>query len=244
MNKQGEIDFNNSLIRALTTHKNYANELVNWSTCNKCGLCNTRSRVVFAGGIPNSSSLTIIGEAPGPDEDKAGIPFVGKTGTFLREVLDRVLIPSESIFWTNAVGCEPKDMVEGHFRAPTTDELIACRPRLKWLFDNVIKNHKCILLLGKSSFVAIKALIDNLDEKAITKLSREFKVAENLGWHKLSPDLPMVYFTFHPSYIERTGREKVITQSWIDDLKIVKKYMATNAMDVAANRKVIDHAKR
>lgn len=244
MNSLKEIEFNNSLIDFYTKYRSYANEFIKWNTCTNCNLCNTREKTVFASGDPISSLVTIIGEAPGPEENKVGIPFIGKTGKFLRDVLDKVGLPAEKLFWTNSVACEPKDFINGQFRAPTSTEISACQPRLKWLFDNVITNHKVIIILGKPAFISVKSFVENYNQNDIDILSKSFKVSDNLGWHKLSDKLPVCYFTFHPSYIERSGREKLITQSWIDDFKCIKKYLNDNIMEVHSNRKVIEHAKR
>jgi uracil-DNA glycosylase len=101
-----------------------------YSQCKKCTkLCDSRTQVVFGSGNENSEIL-FIGEAPGANEDKQGIPFCGMSGKILTELLNSVGLSREDIFITNTVLCHP----EGN-RNPAKDEIENCRDRL----DQTIK---------------------------------------------------------------------------------------------------------
>ena len=88
-------------------------------SCTRCGLCRVaRAPVAWSG--PVGASVAVLGEAPGAEEDKRGIPFVGPSGRLLRKTLTKVgLEPAEMAFF-NAVSCYPA-------RTPTDDELAACQ---------------------------------------------------------------------------------------------------------------------
>ena len=94
-------------------------------TCQKCGLCETRTNVVFGDGVADAEVL-FIGEGPGQNEDEQGLPFVGRSGalldTYLRTIdLDR----KKNIFIANTVKCRPPQN-----RDPRPEERAACLP---WL---------------------------------------------------------------------------------------------------------------
>ncbi len=96
--------------------------------CNQCGLCETRTNVVFGEGNPNAP-LVLVGEGPGENEDKTGRPFVGRAGQLLDECLLECGITRRHIFITNVVRCRPTKPGENGRpmnRQPTTDEATAC----------------------------------------------------------------------------------------------------------------------
>ena len=75
--------------------------------CQKCSLCNTRTNVVFAGGVPNHK-LMLIGEAPGYYEDQKGVPFVGKAGQLLDKIFASVGLSREKdVYICNTIKCRP-----------------------------------------------------------------------------------------------------------------------------------------
>ena len=101
-----------------------------YSNCSKCSeLCDNRSQVVFGSGN-KEADVVFIGEAPGANEDKQGIPFCGMSGKILNELLASAGLSREDIFITNTVLCHP----EGN-RNPAKDEIENCRDRL----DQTIK---------------------------------------------------------------------------------------------------------
>jgi uracil-DNA glycosylase family 4 len=91
-----------------------------------CGLHRAAFSIQVQGrGNRNKPLLALVGEAPGPDEDANGRPFIGKAGKLLTRVLYEAEIPEEDIWITNAVRCLPSDGMGG-FRKPTFEELMAC----------------------------------------------------------------------------------------------------------------------
>jgi uracil-DNA glycosylase len=96
--------------------------------CNQCGLCETRTNVVFGEGNPGAP-LVLVGEGPGENEDRTGRPFVGRAGQLLDECLRECGITRKHIFITNVVRCRPTAPGESGRpmnRPPTTDEAEAC----------------------------------------------------------------------------------------------------------------------
>jgi uracil-DNA glycosylase family 4 len=138
-----------------------------WSKCQDCGLCNTRTNLVFYRGEAPCDVL-FIGEAPGWDEDSCGLPFVGASG---QRILDPMiaLLAEEGITFTygitNVVCCIPteKSEVTGKVsvRVPSKIEADACRFRL--LETIRIANPRLIVLLGKTAkkYVKIPAKHDH-----------------------------------------------------------------------------------
>lgn len=94
--------------------------------CTKCPLAESRTQVVFASGHPNAP-LMIVGEAPGQKEDEQGLPFVGRSGDLLDELLDMIgLDRAKNVYITNAVKCRPPNN-----RDPMPEEIEACKPYLR-----------------------------------------------------------------------------------------------------------------
>ena len=87
--------------------------------CNRCKLCSGRKNIVFGTGDINSK-IMFIGEGPGADEDKEGIPFVGKAGKLMNNAFDAIGIEREKIYIANIVKCRPPNN-----RDPEEDEIQA-----------------------------------------------------------------------------------------------------------------------
>lgn len=94
--------------------------------CTKCGLCNSRTRVVFGEG-PLNAELFVVGEAPGFNEDKEGKPFGGASGMLLERLLSSLGLGRETVYLTTLVKCKPPDSPP---RPPKPSEVSACRPYL------------------------------------------------------------------------------------------------------------------
>lgn len=107
----------------------------------KCGLCAFRTNAVPGSGSAHAE-IVFIGEGPGEQEDKQGLPFVGSAGKLLDELLAGINLKRENVFITNVVKCRPPGN-----RDPLPEEVAACWPYLKAQM-NVIKP-KLIILLGK-----------------------------------------------------------------------------------------------
>lgn len=154
--------------------------------CTQCPLGTLgRTNVVFGSGNPDAS-LMLIGEAPGQDEDKLGLPFVGRSGKLLTKVLELAGISRENIFISNVVKCRPPNN-----RKPLENEINTCTNLL--LFNQIkIIEPKVICTLGAS---ALQGLLHNY-KTSITKLRGNPIVATNLPNQIILP-------TFHPAYILR-----------------------------------------
>ena len=74
--------------------------------CRECALCQTRHSVVFGTGNPQAEVL-LVGEAPGANEDEQGIPFVGRAGKFLDDMLAIIGLDRTKVYITNIVKCRP-----------------------------------------------------------------------------------------------------------------------------------------
>jgi len=129
-----------------------------WSDCRKCGLCTTRKNVVFGSGGAEADIL-IVGEAPGEEEDIAGLPFVGKAGKTMQRFLDIAQLDRKvDIFMTNVIGCRPTMSVDNEFtkeskienRNPSKIEKDACRERLNQIIYTL--DPLVIVAMGRIAF--------------------------------------------------------------------------------------------
>ncbi len=92
--------------------------------CQACRLSSGRTQVVFGTGNPHAS-IMFVGEAPGLNEDKQGVPFVGAAGKVLTGLLESVGLSRDEIYIANVIKCRPPDN-----RNPQTDEIETCKPFL------------------------------------------------------------------------------------------------------------------
>jgi len=100
------------------------------STCTKCRLSETRTQVVFGTGAPHAR-LLFIGEGPGAQEDAQGLPFVGRSGKLLDQLIAEELgMTRAQVYIANVVKCRPPEN-----RDPKPDEIDACRPYLTAQLD-------------------------------------------------------------------------------------------------------------
>ena len=163
--------------------------------CKKCKLCQNRTNVVFGTGN-KQADLMFIGEGPGADEDKQGIPFVGKAGRLLNMAFEAIGLKREEVYIANIVKCRPPGN-----RNPEDDEAIAC---LNYLRNQVILvKPKIVVLLGS---VALKNILGK--EYGITA-SRGKWVEKRGIWY-----MP----TWHPAALLRDENKKI---DFIMDLKEV-----------------------
>ena len=115
----------------MTTPATTAPALADWASlvdamvgCTACGLAETRQRVV-PGVYPARARVLLVGEAPGRSEDEGGLPFIGRSGQLLDELLAEVGLDRAQVAVCNTVKCRPPDN-----RTPKRAELATCRP---WL---------------------------------------------------------------------------------------------------------------
>jgi DNA polymerase len=109
--------------------------------CTKCPLCETRTHVVFGAGNKNAD-LLFVGEAPGKDEDEQGLPFVGRSGKLLGQMLKEVGIERSNVYIGNVIKCRPPDN-----RDPKPEEIETCEPYLLGQIDFI--QPKVIVTLGR-----------------------------------------------------------------------------------------------
>lgn len=114
-------------------------------TCTKCRLHSCRTNAVPGDGS-SVASILIVGEGPGFNEDQLGLPFVGRSGKLLDELLATVPLSREDVFITNVVKCRPPNN-----RDPLPDEVAACRPYLESQMQ--LLNPKVIVTLGRHSLL-------------------------------------------------------------------------------------------
>jgi len=152
--------------------------------CKKCELWKTRTNAVPGEGNPDAK-IMFIGEAPGKNEDLYGIPFCGRAGAVLDQLLSEIGLKREDVFITNVLKCRPPGN-----RDPKPEEIAACSPYL----DEQIKiiNPKIIVTLGN---YATSYILNKFGFKAenISKVrGKVFKVTTLLTALKIIP-------TYHPA---------------------------------------------
>jgi DNA polymerase len=152
--------------------------------CTRCGLCATRTQVVFGVG-PLDAPLLFVGEAPGEDEDLQGEPFVGRAGQLLTRTLLKLGVERRRVHIANILKCRPPGN-----RTPQFDEMQACMP---WLTKQLAAIRPRVLCaLGN---IAVQALLQT--KTGITRLRG--KTVDALGTRVLP--------AFHPAYVLRNRGE-------------------------------------
>jgi DNA polymerase len=111
--------------------------------CRSCGLCEARNSVVFGVGRA-SVPLVFVGEAPGAEEDRQGLPFVGRAGELLTKIVQAIGLSREQIYICNVLKCRPPGN-----RDPLPDEVATCSPYLE--SQLAILKPKVICTLGRHS---------------------------------------------------------------------------------------------
>ncbi len=156
----------------------------------ECSLKNTASQLVFGDGNPDSK-IMMIGEAPGKDEDRMGIPFVGQAGQLLDKMLKSIGLDRRQIYITNFVPWRPPGN-----RTPSSEEISQLRPFM--LKHIQLKKPDIIVALGG---VSAKALLET--ELGILKLRGRFQ-EKQFGLEQPIRILP----TLHPAYLLRAPAQK------------------------------------
>src|SRR3989339_1720758 len=165
------------------------------STCPRCVLAQTRTKVVFGTG-PVPCNLMLIGEAPGADEDLQGEPFIGRAGQLLTKILESINVKRpDDIYIANTVKCRPPEN-----RAPLGSEQEACRPFLEAQIRLV--KPKIILLAGAPAVRAILKM-----DIPMTKIRGT--------WQKLPGTDIAVFPIFHPAYLLRNPSKEKGSPKWI-----------------------------
>ena len=153
--------------------------------CRKCGLSEGRRTVVFGSGNPNAG-LMFIGEAPGADEDRMGLPFVGAAGALLTRMIEAIGFQREDVYIANVIKCRPPGN-----RDPQPEEVDTCKPYLERQIEHV--QPVVICALGR---FAAQTLLDT-DEPVGTLRGRLFSYR---GIHLIP--------TYHPAALLRNQQWK------------------------------------
>jgi uracil-DNA glycosylase family 4 len=175
--------------------------------CRRCRLHQGRTKIVF--GVGNERSpLVFVGEGPGADEDEQGIPFVGRAGQLLTQMIENtakkegIPLRREDVYICNVVKCRPPGN-----RTPEPDEMEICG---QFLFRQLLTiRPKAICALGGT---AAKALLGT--KEGVMRLRG--------NWHQWR-DIP-VMVTYHPSYLLRQYNQAAKREAW-EDLKKVLHYV-------------------
>ncbi|WP_419924599.1 uracil-DNA glycosylase [Candidatus Poriferisocius sp.] len=156
--------------------------------CTKCELARGRTQVVFGMGDP-SADLMFVGEGPGAEEDRQGLPFVGRSGKLLdRLMAEEIGLSRDQCYIANVVKCRPPDN-----RDPKPEEVAACRPWLERQIQLIAPT--VVVTLGNFSS---KLLLDT--KTGITKLR-----GQNYPLNSPVSADTVVIPTYHPAAILRGG---------------------------------------
>ncbi|MBK8294660.1 MAG: uracil-DNA glycosylase [Solirubrobacterales bacterium] len=161
-------------------------------SCVKCPLSESRTQVVFGAGNANAD-LMFVGEAPGAEEDRQGLPFVGRSGALLTSMLGNAGISREDVFIANTLKCRPPEN-----RNPTPVEIETCKP---WLFEQIrLIEPRVVATLGN---FATKLL--TCDQTGITKVHGKPQV------RRLGSRTVFLLPLFHPAAALRaTGTSELL----------------------------------
>ena len=167
--------------------------------CKQCDeLAKQRTQTVFGSGNIRAK-LVFVGEAPGADEDKQGLPFVGRAGQLLTKIIEAMGLSREEVFICNVLKCRPPGN-----RPPAPDEVVNCSPFLKRQLELIMP--KVICALGTH---ASQALLQT--DRPISALRGTFSEYEGI---------PLMC-TYHPAYLLRSPGEK--GKVWEDMKKIIQR---------------------
>ena len=164
--------------------------------CRACGLCETRTNVVFGVGNP-AAEVLFVGEAPGEQEDLSGTPFVGRAGQLLDKFLYAVDIERKDVYIANILKCRPPKN-----RDPLPEEEDAC---IGYLREQVkLIRPKVIVCLGRVS--------------AMRLIKPDFKITQEHGVWFEKGDFLMTA-VYHPAALLRDPRKK---EAMLEDMKQIR----------------------
>ncbi len=165
--------------------------------CRECSLCQTRKKMAFGAGN-RRAEIMLVGEGPGANEDEQGIPFVGKAGQLLDDMLAIIGLDRSKVYIANIVKCRPPGN-----RDPLNVEQDAC---IGYLYRQIaLLRPKIIVCLGR---IAAMRLIDS-----------KFRITKDHGvWFDV--DGARLMAMYHPSALLRDESKKPET---FDDLKALER---------------------
>jgi uracil-DNA glycosylase len=177
--------------------------------CTRCKLHKTRNKIVFGDGNAKAE-LVFVGEGPGHDEDIQGLPFVGRAGKLLTQMIEAMGLQRKDVYICNVVKCRPPEN-----RMPERDEIAACSPFLIRQIDAI--HPKVIVCLGAT---AAQMLLNT--NRSISAFRGEW--LEYRGTRLLA--------TYHPAYLLRNPAAK--SEVW-KDLQKVMAVLGLKAKSATAN---------
>ncbi len=164
--------------------------------CQRCKLCQARTNIVFGSGHPQAR-LVFVGEGPGVDEDRQGLPFVGRAGQLLTKMIEAIQLRRDEVYICNVVKCRPPQN-----RTPEEDEITSCSPflfrQLAVLQPAVIC---CLGVTAAQTLLQLRIPISRLRGKL-----HSFQGAQLVA-------------TYHPAYLLRNPAAKRVV--W-EDLKRIR----------------------
>jgi DNA polymerase len=187
-----------SLFEAVNEIENDTLPLIreNLGECTRCKLHKTRKKIVFGDGSPKAQ-LVFVGEGPGADEDAQGLPFVGRAGKLLTQMIEAMGLQRKDVYICNVVKCRPPEN-----RQPEKDEVTECSPFLLRQIDTIAP--KVIVCLGSTA--------------AQTILQTNRGISHFRGeWLEFRGRKLMA--TYHPAYLLRNPAAK--SEVWKDLQKVM-----------------------
>ncbi|MGB8474537.1 MAG: uracil-DNA glycosylase [Candidatus Acidiferrum sp.] len=164
--------------------------------CTRCKLHKSRNSIVFGDGNPKAE-LVFVGEGPGHDEDMQGLPFVGRAGKLLTQMIEAMGLQRKDVYICNVVKCRPPEN-----RAPEKDEVAPCSPFLLRQIDAIAP--KVLVCLGS---VATQTLLET--NRGISHFRGQ--------WLEFRGRKLMA--TYHPAYLLRNPSAK--SEVWKDLQKVM-----------------------
>ncbi|MEO8307441.1 MAG: uracil-DNA glycosylase family protein [Pseudomonadota bacterium] len=167
--------------------------------CVRCPLHECRTRTVFGVG-DRSAGWLVVGEAPGAEEDRQGLPFVGRAGGLLNSMLRGIGLAREQVFIANVLKCRPPNN-----RDPKPEEVAQCLPYLQ----------RQIALLQPRIMLAVGRIA------AQNLLATDTPIGKLRGSvHAFGAERTPLVVTYHPAYLLRSPTEK--RKAW-EDLKFARR---------------------
>jgi len=176
--------------------------------CTRCKLHSTRHKIVFGDGNPKAQ-LVFVGEGPGADEDAQGLPFVGRAGKLLTQMIEAMGLQRRDVYICNVVKCRPPGN-----RQPEPDEVACCSPFLFRQLDSI--GPKVIVCLGATAFQTLLGT-----NRSISHYRGQWI---DFRGYKMLP-------TYHPAYLLRNPAAKA------DVWKDLQKVMAELGLSVKKKAK-------
>jgi len=181
--------------------------------CTRCRLCKGRKNIVF--GIGNMhADLMFVGEGPGADEDEQGLPFVGRAGQLLNNMIAAMGLRREDVYIANVVKCRPPGN-----RTPERDECETCMPFLMRQIAAI--RPKALVALGATAAKNLLAI--NAPMAELRGRWYDFRVnVSSEGRPDTSAFTVKLAVTYHPAFLLRDPRQK--KETW-KDLQMVMKFL-------------------